>query len=264
METARILAVAGDTYRHVAVAEDVPSFLVYVPRDWAVLLLEPVEVQERAERALAAEDGKRLFSYEKVIRAALERPVIEASVLQLPQGQHHVNFDTVGTEHFSGQVHLVSEELSSYVETSDRVFIFCNNTGEEQRLRELLAGTGLEDLPEIEYRIGHLWHGFQFVTGRTTYLAHHEIFHRYGQHRELKRRVRGQAIDSFLELDKNDYVVHITHGIARYRGLVQFEKAGEMQEFLDLEFADGVRLYVPVTKIDLVQKYIRDRRRRRR
>jgi len=256
LDSARALAIAGDASQHLAGPER-PSFLVYVPRDWLVVWVEAIEVQERAERALAAEEGTRhLLSYEKVMRACSERPMLETSVLQAAPGPGAVNFETSTTERFSGEVRLVSEELGAYVEANDRVFVFCNNLGEEQRLRELLAGTALQDAPDVGFRIGHLFHGFQFATGRTAFLAHHEIFHRYGRHRQIKRRVRSQPVDSFLELAKNDYVVHITHGIARYRGLAQFEKAGEMQEFLDLEFADGVRLYVPATKIDLVQKYI--------
>jgi transcription-repair coupling factor (superfamily II helicase) len=254
---ARLLAIGGGATPRVVQTGDVPSFLVYVPRDWAVLLSEPLEIQERAERAVAAESPHgRLFSYEKIARACAERPTLEASVLQVEPGPGHVNFDTTTTERFSGQVNLVSEELATYVETNDRVLLFCNNAAEQQRLRELLAGTGLEQAEEIEYSIGHLSHGFVFGTGRTAFLAHHEIFHRYAQHRQLKRRVRSEPIESFAELQTHDYVVHITHGIARYRGLVQLEKAGEMQEFLDLEFADKVRLYVPATKIDLVQKYL--------
>jgi transcription-repair coupling factor (superfamily II helicase) len=254
---ARILAIAGDTYQHAVVMQDVPSFLVYVPKDWAVVLVEPMEIQERAERAIAAEEnGKRLFSYEKIIRACTERPMVEASMLQIDRAPDAVNFHTSSTESFSGQVNLVSEELTTFVETSDKVVVFCHNAAEEQRLHELLKGSSLENTPEVAYEIGHLSHGFDFTTGRFTFLAHHEIFHRYAQHRALKRRVRSEPIESFLELNKNDYVVHITHGIARYRGLVQLEKAGEMQEFLDLEFADSLRLYVPATKIDLVQKYV--------
>ena len=66
LERARILAIAGDAYRGIGGGGERPSFLVYVPRDWVVLLVEPVEVQERAERAIAAEgDTSRLFSLER-------------------------------------------------------------------------------------------------------------------------------------------------------------------------------------------------------
>jgi transcription-repair coupling factor (superfamily II helicase) len=253
---ARILAIGGDAYQHVVVTQDVPTFLTYVPDDWPVLLVDPAEIQERAERAGASEDRKRLFTWEKVYGACRPHPMLHARGLPVEPGAWNVNFNTTATEQFSGQVSLVSEELAEYVETADAVHVFCNNDAEEQRLKELLAGTTMEDAPELQFRIGHLCHGFDFGTGRTAFLAHHEIFHRYAQHRQIRRRVRTEPIESFVDLNKNDYVVHITHGIARYRGLIQLEKAGELQEFLDLEFGGRVRLYVPVTKVDLVQKYV--------
>jgi transcription-repair coupling factor (superfamily II helicase) len=253
---ARILAIGSDAYQHVVVTQDVPTFLSYVPEAWPILFVEPHEVQERAERAGASGDAKRLFPWGKVHAACRRHPMIHAQGLALEQGAWNVNFSTTATEQFSGQVSLVSEELTQYVEAADTVHVFCNNDAEETRLKELIEGTAMENAPELLFWIGHLCHGFDFGTGRTTFLAHHEIFHRYAQHRQIRRRVRTEPIESFVDLNKNDHVVHITHGIARYRGLIQLEKAGELQEFLDLEFADHVRLYVPVTKVDLVQKYV--------
>ncbi len=256
-ELARIIAIGSEACPQVLQMQEVPSFFVYVPRDWVVLLAEPVEIQERAERLAAAErEGSRLFSYEKIARAWNERPVIESGLLRLPRHEDGVNFDTAPTDQFSGQVDRVDDDLRGYVETSDRVVIFCNNSAEEQRLCELLAGTDLENAPEIEYAIGHLWHGFRFGTGRTTFIAHHDIFQRYHRHRTVRPRAPSEPIETFAELHTGDYVVHVSHGIARYRGLIQLEQGGEMREFLDLEFAEEVRLYVPTTKIDLVQKYL--------
>ncbi|MCS7160704.1 MAG: CarD family transcriptional regulator, partial [Gemmatales bacterium] len=70
------------------------------------------------------------------------------------------------------------------------------------------------------------------------------------------RRYEARAIDSFLDLNLGDYVVHREYGIARYRGLRRIEKKGREEEHLTLEFADRVLLYVPVSQIHLVQKYI--------
>ncbi|MCS7167537.1 MAG: transcription-repair coupling factor [Gemmatales bacterium] len=70
------------------------------------------------------------------------------------------------------------------------------------------------------------------------------------------RRYEARAIDSFLDLNPGDYVVHREHGIARYHGLRRIQKQGREEEHLTLEFAGGVLLYVPVSRIDLVQKYI--------
>src|SRR5204863_6298316 len=71
-----------------------------------------------------------------------------------------------------------------------------------------------------------------------------------------RRRIESRAIDSFLDLAENDLVVHVSHGIARYRGMSVIDKNHRSEEHLILEFRDGVRVFVPASKIDLVQKYV--------
>jgi transcription-repair coupling factor (superfamily II helicase) len=84
---------------------------------------------------------------------------------------------------------------------------------------------------------------------------------------EPRRRLESRAIDSFLDLAEGDLVVHVSHGIARYRGMQLLDReaangkarpgtSGRAEEHLVLEFKDGVRVYVPASKIDLVQKYV--------
>ncbi len=69
-----------------------------------------------------------------------------------------------------------------------------------------------------------------------------------------RRRRGGEAFLSDLrDLGEGDLVVHVDHGIGRYRGLTRRPGTGE--ELLVLEYAEGNRLYVPVTRLDLVQKY---------
>ena len=63
-------------------------------------------------------------------------------------------------------------------------------------------------------------------------------------------------IDSFLELREGDYVVHLAHGIGRYRGLKLLEKHEQVEEHLELEFHGGTKIYVPASNIELVQKYV--------
>jgi transcription-repair coupling factor (superfamily II helicase) len=67
---------------------------------------------------------------------------------------------------------------------------------------------------------------------------------------------QGRAIMSLLELKEGDLVVHVTHGIGRYRGLVRMQQDGVEKEFLRIDYADPDRLYVPSDQLDRVQKYI--------
>ncbi|HHT9147281.1 MAG TPA: transcription-repair coupling factor, partial [Candidatus Wunengus sp. YC61] len=121
------------------------------------------------------------------------------------------------------------------------------------------SGGGAELLQikkQLELRIGHLSKGFQFSDIQIAILAHHEIFHRYKQRREVKKPIQTRAIDSFLDLKKGDCVVHISHGIGRFLGMETLEEEGYKREYLIIEYDEGTKIYVPATKIELVQKYI--------
>ena len=114
-------------------------------------------------------------------------------------------------------------------------------------------------------------------------LGSHELFHKELLPPGVKqaasavgRKIESRAIDSFLDLNDGDYVVHVAQGIARFRGMRTLEKgtvggnddgglfrdsqpsthSAGLEEFLILEFRDGVLLYVPATRIDLIQRYI--------
>jgi transcription-repair coupling factor (superfamily II helicase) len=65
-----------------------------------------------------------------------------------------------------------------------------------------------------------------------------------------------QVIDSFLDLKPGDLVVHVAHGIARFKGIETLTKGQQEEEHLHLEFADSQALFVPISKIGLVQKYV--------
>jgi transcription-repair coupling factor (superfamily II helicase) len=88
-------------------------------------------------------------------------------------------------------------------------------------------------------------------------LGDHELFLREQASSVVPRRqLEARAIDSFLELQEGDLVVHLSQGIARYRGMYVLEKNAQTEEHLILEFAGGTLVYVPASKIDLVQKYV--------
>src|SRR5277367_1902997 len=62
-------------------------------------------------------------------------------------------------------------------------------------------------------------------------------------------------LSDFRDLQAGDYIVHVEHGIGQYQGLKEINHGDGPAEFMLLEFADAARLYVPLTRLDLVQKY---------
>jgi len=94
--------------------------------------------------------------------------------------------------------------------------------------------------------------------GSFAVLPHHELFRRYTRRRRIRKVTTSRAIESFLDLEAGDYVVHVLHGIAKYAGMKTMRKGQSRQceEFLTLRFGEGTTMHVPVSQIDLVQKYV--------
>ena len=76
--------------------------------------------------------------------------------------------------------------------------------------------------------------------------------------RKKRRRTPkdGKAVFSLAELSSGEYVVHSIHGIGIYRGIRKMEVQGLIKDYIQIEYAKGDVLYVPVTQLDLVAKYI--------
>lgn len=63
-------------------------------------------------------------------------------------------------------------------------------------------------------------------------------------------------IEHFVDIEAGDLVVHVTHGIGRYRGLKKAKSGGKVVDHIVLEYADDTRLYLPIDELHLIQKYL--------
>jgi transcription-repair coupling factor (superfamily II helicase) len=136
------------------------------------------------------------------------------------------------------------------------VVVYCDNPAERQRLAELVAEQHPSPLPRLMFKLGFLHTGFSYPPGGFALVGHHEVFGRYRMRHRVRRVQAGRPIDSFLDLQIGDYVVHVTHGIAKFTGIKMLTKAGRTEEYLSLRFADEAVLHVPVNQVHLVQKYV--------
>jgi len=75
--------------------------------------------------------------------------------------------------------------------------------------------------------------------------------------RVARTRAEDLTRDFTLDFAPDELVVHVDHGIARFKGMRLIESEGAHREYLELEYAEGDRLFVPVENLDRVQKYLR-------
>jgi len=224
------------------------------PGSW-VLLLEPAELEEEAKHYLQrVPDARDFHSLAAVLERLVQFPSILASAVSAGSLETTCHLAIESVERFSGDTAKVRDELD-LAATDQDVFVVCQTEAEAQRLGEVFQGSKLAQAGRLHFPLGRLQSGFRLVPDRMVLVSSNELFHRSDLARRTRRRL-SKVIDSFLELREGDLVVHVAHGIARYRGLKLLEKGNQVEEHLLLEFRGGTRLYVPTSKIGLVQKYV--------
>ncbi len=180
------------------------------------------------------------------------------------------------------------DQLREWREGGWSVHIFCNNEGEIERLRDLVPAVEADPL---HFTIGTLARGFAFPSAKVAVLSDAELFGRYRNTRARRlalRRAREQAsrtqID-FSELNEDDIVVHLEHGIGRYEGMkliphsegraparptssaddgIEQGRAGARpseseppaEQVLVIGFSGDAKLYVPIEQSYLVSRYV--------
>jgi len=144
-------------------------------------------------------------------------------------------------------------------EPGRRVLLFCGSTPELHVATESLAALGCKAGPKLALLPGDIAGGRVFPDQAVAALSLHELFGRARRRLAIDEggeTTASELIDDFVQMEVGDYVVHLQHGIARYRGMETIDRQDRAGEFLALEFDDGLILHVPVTNADVVQKYI--------
>jgi len=172
---------------------------------------------------------------------------------------------TRGEEHFKP----MELELERYLVGPTRLVVLASDATQLERLAHLLALSGRLEVEKAEsfpaalggsaHRVqlvrGRLEQGFRFAGDRLAVVTDEEIF---GERRRVGRRralPKSRILAALAELEPGDYMVHADHGIGVYRGLQHLVAGGVEGDFIHLEYAGGDRYFLPVTRINLVQKY---------
>src|SRR5579864_1504054 len=191
-----------------------------------------------------------------------------------------VSFLTQPTPRFHGAVPAMLEEVKKLTAAGNEVLFSVPNTGEVERLADIFTEYN------TSFRLGSRIRGGESYADETSYFAgevqtttlakayvpdgvvipdaHLAIFGArdlFDESDTVASRPGRQKskvsafLSDFRDLQVGDYVVHVEHGIGQYQGLKEINQGDGNAEFMLLEYADGARLYVPLTRLDLIQKY---------
>jgi transcription-repair coupling factor (superfamily II helicase) len=262
------------------------TLLDYLEPAARVVVDDPVHLAARAQQ-LAAE-VERVYTAKVERGAALKLPgalYLPFSPHEPPWQGHPTLYLTPGPEpfpaappemlslpsqaipEFQGDLDLLVQYLGTLRQERWRVLA---TTNQSRRLQQILVGRQLagvflsegDDVPQpgqIQISPHRLSRGFQVPDLQLAVLADSDIFGWHKPRRATGRRdtaLSSTALTAFTELQPGDYVVHVNHGIGRYAGLETKVINGVARDYLAIDYAGTDRLYVPVTEVDRVQKYI--------
>ncbi len=162
----------------------------------------------------------------------------------------------------------VAVQFRKWIHDGTSIFMVCSQKERAVRIAELLRNYGIDarvsgrpfgeesfDTASIKVVPGELRNGFFWAAERLAVVAEEEIFERRSR-KSAAKPLSGIFLSSFQDLHQGDFVVHLDHGIGVYKELAHLNVGGIENDFLLLAYQDGDKLYVPVDKLQKVQKYL--------
>ncbi len=269
--TPSVSASSSNTAKKTDQVGDAPSPVFSGPTESLIDSLPPTTIIVFTDLQQSISEGRMylqrlsspvgLYSVDATMARLTEFPSVTIDALGADSYEISCHLSIEPIEHLSGSRRDALVELSELLGPSDHVLLCCHNEGELERLHELIRETDASNQTNLALRIrlttGRLRRGFRLTDHGLIVISDNELFSRTASRTTTrKRRADSRAIDTFLDLRDGDLVVHVAHGIAKYRGMAKVENSGQQEEHMLLEFRDNVIVYVPVSLIHLVQKYI--------
>jgi len=151
---------------------------------------------------------------------------------------------------FFGNISFLKEEISSLIHGGNRVTILVDTETQRTRISHLLADY------ELSMEVGRVSGGFALPEQGEAVIQENEIFGRRKRAPASVKRVESRAIDTFVELEEGDFVVHLNHGIGVFRGIQRMSTGANERDYIRLEYAGEEMVFVPIEQVNLVQRYI--------
>src|SRR4051812_9430134 len=195
----------------------------------------------------------------------LEQQLHERATLWLSSisGDQPHEFRAQAADAFARSLPDAEPELEKLVRSGYRTVVAWNRRGEAERALYNLARVDAEFLdghvngdqtPRVMFAIAGLREGFVWPNAKVAILPEHRLLRRR-RGPERDRPARG-ALTSFTELRADDPVVHEDHGIARFLGFETKTVGGVTRDYLELEYRDGDRVFVPSDQLHKISRYV--------
>ena len=266
----------GEEFLYQLVSDQPHSILDYIDENTFVLFYN-YDKQENARLTINREYNKLyrtsreeypvlppdmvLSDYEKLLENISK--CILFRTLSKEEGSDSVYHYQIGAEparSFFGNINFMKEELSQLQNAGWNIFIFTDNENQQLRIHEIFKDyTDIKDDGSVHPVIlipKAISAGFRLPEAKLLVIQENEIFGRRQYVAKSVNKAKSKAIDTFVELNPGDYVVHVNWGIGLFHGIERVKAMGNERDYIKLEYADNEVAFVPIEQVNLVQRYI--------
>ncbi len=235
---------------------------------------------EELERTDLCPPGRIFFHWNELAAQAQQAAQVSVRELEVSSAAPGLHISTRPSMSFQGNIQVAVSEARSLVDSGGRVVFFGASSGELERLAELFQEYSVpfhlgiepsEGMPpyllERSYLAGAVAstflvkglvrRGAVFPEARLAIFGTEDLFG--PSERVMRAPVARSTLAAFAadlaDLKPGEYVVHREHGVGRFLGLRELTQAGQAGDYMLIEYTGQDKLYVPLARMDLVQKF---------
>lgn len=179
---------------------------------------------------------------------------VHFSPFKAQYAEKQISIPSTRPKPLNGDIKQLVAEFSQNGSTARKNYFLCESPGHAQRMQDLFADYNLSEA-QVTVLGMNLSQGFCLPDDGIYVYTDHEFYNRMRRHRGRRKFKEGLTLRQLKSLNQGDYVVHADHGIAKFIRLEKITVAEHERECLLLEYREGDKLFVPLDRMDRVQKY---------
>lgn len=234
--------------------------LVQEEQEWQVEMLEKHKLLPGLKLSLELRELEKKLACPEIFLALFQKGMGRMRFEQ------SLDLKARSVQQFFGQMELLKAEIKRWQAAGQTVVILVSSEKRRKKLTEMFTENQLKYLltevdqlqkGQVQLVIGQLESGFELPEANLVVLTENELFAKRVR-KQAKRQTMKNAdrLKSYTDLKKGDYVVHVNHGIGRFMGMETLEIGGRHQDYMTLVYQDDAKLFIPVTQLDRIQKYV--------
>jgi len=233
-----------------------------VMRDYQGLYSRMMREKKQRDSSASAENDinyplpeRLVLNFEQILGNFIKR---SSNVLSLRsiKGQPkpdvcHVELVCEPARSFFGNIKYLKDELDALLANGWNIVVTAESEVQADRISVIL-----EAHKSLFIMAVPLAAGFSLPDIKLMVIQENEIFGRRKRPARSLKTVRSSPIDTFVEINPGDYIVHVNHGIGLFKGIERLSSLGHERDYIKIEYAGEETVFVPVEQLNLVQRYI--------